>query len=54
MEEDGKIHLILWEVRQLECRILMERDVKNGETCIYFVCYFNGRIQVSCVVWLFY
>ncbi len=31
MEEDGKIHLIFWEARQLECKILMERDVRNGE-----------------------
>jgi hypothetical protein len=30
MEEDAKIHLILWGVRQLECRTLMEKDVRNG------------------------
>jgi len=37
------IHLRLggWDIGG--CEILMERDVRNGERCMYFGCDFNGR-----------
>jgi hypothetical protein len=37
LEEDGEIRSILGGVGQLECGTLMERDVKNGKKCMYFV-----------------
>jgi hypothetical protein len=41
VEEYGEIHLILGGVGQLECGTIMEKDVRNGERCMYFVWYFR-------------
>jgi hypothetical protein len=39
----GRFIQDFWEWDIWECRTLMKRDLRNGETYMYFVCDFNGR-----------